>query len=44
MSISKLFLRNAMGCIIVCDIENKESLDNTVTWKQIVLENINTNI
>eukprot|EP01015_Nassula_variabilis_P008028 TRINITY_DN1627_c0_g1_i8.p1 TRINITY_DN1627_c0_g1~~TRINITY_DN1627_c0_g1_i8.p1 ORF type:complete len:218 (+),score=18.03 TRINITY_DN1627_c0_g1_i8:60-713(+) len=38
-SVSKLYLRGAVGCIVVCDIQNEESMNNCLRWKKIVEEN-----
>ena len=32
--INKLFCRGASGAVVVCDITNKESIDNTSIWKE----------
>ena len=34
--INKLFCRGASGAIVVADITNKESLENTLKWKEQV--------
>lgn len=31
-------MNNAAGCIVVCDIMNENSLDNSLMWKQVLLE------
>lgn len=38
-AVSKLYARNSAGCIVVCDITNKQSLENTLKWKQIIEDN-----
>lgn len=35
-AVSKLYARNADGCLVVCDISNYESLEHTLKWKAIV--------
>lgn len=37
-AVSKLYARNADGCLVVCDISNYESLEHTLKWKTIVQE------
>lgn len=32
--VSKVFIRDAIGCVVVCDAERKETLDNALKWKQ----------
>ena len=38
-SLSKLYVRNALGCIIVSDVTSEISLNSALTWKQVVEEN-----
>lgn len=38
-AISKLFIRGALGCIIVTDITNIESFYSALKWKELVEEN-----
>jgi small GTP-binding protein len=38
-SLSKLYVRGAMGCIVVCDITSDESLAATLKWKDIIIQN-----
>ena len=35
-SITKIFSKNAHGCIVLCDITNKDTLEDTLKWKQSV--------
>ena len=42
-SLSKLYVRNALGCIIVSDVTSEISLNSALTWKQIVEENSEMN-
>lgn len=37
-AVSKLYARNADGCLVVCDITNRDSLFHTLKWKKIVQE------
>ena len=32
--ITKIFSKNAEGCLILCDITNKDSLNDTLKWKR----------
>ena len=41
-SLSKLFLKNTNGCIIVTDATNKDSLYDALEWKKKVEENLTT--
>ncbi len=34
--INKLFCRNALGALVVCDISNRESIEATIHWKEQV--------
>ena len=36
--ITKIFSKNAQGCIVLCDITNKDSLTDTLKWKESVDE------
>lgn len=38
-SITKLYVKGAVGAVIVCDITNEESINSCKTWKQILEEN-----
>ena len=38
--INKLFCRGASGALVLADISNQESLDNTVNWKDQVDTNV----
>lgn len=35
-SVSKLYIRGAMGCLVLCDTLEKKSLDTALIWKKIV--------
>ena len=37
--ITKIFSKNSHGCIVLCDITNKETLNDTLKWKESVDEN-----
>ena len=37
-AVSKLYARNAVGCIVVSDITNYQTLENTLKWKKIIEE------
>lgn len=39
-AVSKLYARNVSGCLIVCDVTNQRTLENTLTWKKII-EDVN---
>ena len=32
--INKLFCRGAVGALVVCDISNRESIEETISWKE----------
>ena len=36
--ITKIFSKNSHGCIVLCDITNKDTLTDTLKWKQSVDE------
>ena len=36
--ITKIFSKNSHGCIVLCDITNKETLNDTLKWKESVEE------
>ena len=36
--ITKIFSKNSHGCIVLCDITNKETLNDTLKWKDSVDE------
>ena len=36
--ITKIFSKNSHGCIVLCDITNKETLNDTLKWKESVDE------
>ena len=36
--ITKIFSKNSHGCIVLCDITNKDSLKDTLKWKESVDE------
>lgn len=36
---SKLYVRGALGCVIVTDITNEESFKSSLRWKQVIEEN-----
>ena len=38
-AVSKLYVRGALGCVVVTDIMNSASLSTATTWKDIVEEN-----
>eukprot|EP01017_Pseudomicrothorax_dubius_P001811 TRINITY_DN0_c662_g1_i1.p1 TRINITY_DN0_c662_g1~~TRINITY_DN0_c662_g1_i1.p1 ORF type:complete len:236 (+),score=66.12 TRINITY_DN0_c662_g1_i1:60-767(+) len=38
-SLSRLYVRGAYGCIIVCDVTNEDSMRSALKWKGIVEEN-----
>ena len=38
--INKLFCRGASGCLVLADISNEDSLENTVNWKDQVDSNV----
>jgi len=37
-SITKIFSKNAQGCLVLCDITNKDTLNDTLKWKASVDE------
>ena len=37
--ITKIFSKNAQGCLVLCDITNKNSLNDTLKWKKSLDEN-----
>ena len=39
-AVSKLYARNVSGCLIVCDVTNPRTLENTLTWKKVI-EDVN---
>ena len=41
MPINKLFCKKAAGALVVSDIQDHESIMNTVNWKQKVIESYN---
>lgn len=41
-SLSKLYVRGAVGCIIVCDITSEDSLQATLKWRTTIEENADT--
>ena len=38
--VNKLFCRGALGALVVADINNRESLEATITWKEQVDVNV----
>ena len=36
--ITKIFSKNSHGCLVLCDISNKETLNDTLKWKESVDE------
>ncbi|CAD8182947.1 unnamed protein product [Paramecium octaurelia] len=42
-AVSKLYVRGALGCLIVCDIKDPNSLEETLKWKSIIEENSDQN-
>ena len=36
--ITKIFSKNSHGCVVLCDITNKDSLNDTLKWKESVDE------
>ena len=36
--ITKIFSKNAQGCLVLCDITNQDSLNDTLKWKESVDE------
>ena len=34
-----MYLRGALGCIIVCSSTEKSSIDETLKWKRLIEEN-----
>lgn len=36
--ITKIFSKNAQGCVVLCDITNADSLNDTLKWKESVDE------
>ncbi|CAD8088745.1 unnamed protein product [Paramecium sonneborni] len=42
-AVSKLYVRGALGCLIVCDIKDSNSLEETLKWKSIIEENSDQN-
>ena len=38
-AVSKLYVRGALGCVIVTDITNEESFKSSLRWKQVIEEN-----
>ena len=36
---SKLYVRGALGCVIVTDVTNEESFKSSLRWKQVIEEN-----
>ena len=36
--ITKIFSKNSHGCLVLCDITNKETLNDTLKWKESVDE------
>ena len=39
-----MFIRNSKGCVVVTDITNPETLENSIRWRQVVKENGPDNI
>jgi len=37
--VSKLYVKGALGCIIVADITNPDSLTGALRWKEVIEEN-----
>jgi len=37
-AVSKLYARNVAGCLVVCDVTNPKTLENTLKWKKIIEE------
>ena len=37
-TITKIFSKNAQGCLVLCDITNKETMNDTLKWKESVDE------
>ena len=37
--VTKIFCKNALGCLVLSDITNKNSLNDTIKWKESVDEN-----
>ena len=37
-TITKIFSKNAHGCLVLCDITNKETMNDTLKWKESVDE------
>ncbi|CAD8094059.1 unnamed protein product [Paramecium primaurelia] len=35
-NLSKMFIRQAKGCLIMCDITNKKSLEAALSWRNVV--------
>ena len=35
-TITKIFSKNAQGCLVLCDITNKETMNDTLKWKESV--------
>ncbi len=38
--VNKLFCRGALGALVVADISNRESIEETISWKEQVDSNV----
>lgn len=38
-SVSKLYVKGAQGCIVVCDIKDQQTMSESLKWKTIIEEN-----
>ncbi len=36
---SKIYIRGALGCVIISDILNEKSLESALKWKELIDEN-----
>ncbi|KRW99794.1 P-loop containing nucleoside triphosphate hydrolase [Pseudocohnilembus persalinus] len=43
-SISKIFIKDTSGCLVVTDITDRKSLENSLKWKEVIEENLNENV
>jgi hypothetical protein len=37
--VSKIYIRGALGCVIISDILNEKSLESALKWKELIDEN-----
>lgn len=41
-AVSRLYIRGALGCVVVSDITNKKTLDESIEWKKLIEKECNS--